>query len=580
MEMLEVKNLSFTYPGQQSPVLDGISFPVAKGDFLTICGETGSGKTTLLRLLKRELAPIGTRSGEITWRGISQVREDGNPAPAAIGFVLQRPEEQIVTDRVWHELAFGPENMGLPREAIRRRVSEMAAYFGMDDLFESETTKLSGGQKQLLNLAAIMVMQPEVLLLDEPTAQLDPIAAENFLTAVSRLNREFGLTVIMIEHRTEQVLAVSDRLLFLRAGHLLACGQTRETVQKVCRFPEILEGMPAAVRLYARLALRGVPCPLTVREGQRMIETRYDNRVRSLPHAPYRPSGREALRFSSVFFRYEKSAPDVLRDLSFAVYEQEIFCILGGNGSGKSTAIAVAAGLLMPYAGSVRVFGKKCREYKNQTLYRSCLSLLPQDVQTAFLCNTVREELADAGADADTLPFDVSPWLDRHPYDLSGGQQQLLAMAKVLAQKPRLLLLDEPTKGLDAHAKAEWVAMLRRLREGGMTVVVVTHDVELAAACADRCALFFRGEITSVDVPDRFFSGNRFYTTAASRMTRGYYDGIVTVEEAERICRANEMQEEGADARRSDRGVNGKASEKVNDETSKKREGRGDDCDS
>lgn len=536
MELLAIKDMSFRYAGSDSAAISGVSFSVERGDFLAVCGATGSGKSTLLRLIKRELAPRGKAEGEILFCGKPLCELDDRKAAQKIGYVAQRPEEQIVTDRVWHELAFGLENLGLPTGVIRRRVAETACFFGIEEWFDKSTDELSGGQKQLLSLASVMVMQPELLLLDEPTARLDPIAAGDFINAVARLNRELSLTVIMISHCLEDVLPVANRVLALEDGRVAEYGETRKAVGKIKNIPSLAGALPAAARLYSRLGA-DCECPLTVREGRDLIEHNFGSSVRALPPEEYVHSKNVALEFSGVYFRYSREQEDVLRGLELKVYENEIFCLLGGNGSGKSTALAAAAGLIKPYAGNIRVFGKKVtdREFARAGL----LTLLPQDVQTVFLKSTVRAELADANVTEGALTQELDRLMDRHPYDLSGGQQQLLALAKALAARPRLLLLDEPTRGLDAGAKAEFVSVLRKLRDGGMTVVLVTHDAELAAEISDRCALFFRGEIIADDVPRRFFSGNSFYTTAANRICRGYYDLVATVDDAARICLAN-----------------------------------------
>ncbi len=544
MALLRVENLSFTYPQCQKPVLQDISFSVEQGDFVTLCGATGSGKTTLLRLLKRELAPLGERVGSILLDGVKQENLPDKEAAYAIGYVMQRPEQQIVTDYVWHELAFGLENMGLEQAAIARRVAEMAAYFDMEEWYDKPVSTLSGGQKQLLNLAAVMVMQPRVLILDEPTAQLDPIAASDFIATIHKLNRELGLTVLMIEHRLEEVIPISTRMVVLDKGSVLAQGAPREVIEGLRGREDMLCAMPAAVRLYHALNETG-ECPLDVREGRRMLENGYTNAIRGLPEKPYSPPENTVLELKDVYFRYERKSPDVLGGMNLKVYQGEICCILGGNGSGKSTTMGVAAGVLKPYHGKVTVFGKPMKEYINQSLYRECLTLLPQDVQTVFLKNTVREELADAGAAEEELPYSLKHLYDRHPYDLSGGEQQLLALAKVLATRPKLLLLDEPTKGVDAHAKQMLAGILQTLKSRGVTVAVVTHDVEFAALCADRCLFVFRGGVVSVGTPQAFFRENSFYTTAASRMTRGYYDGAVRVEDIAQLCRLNGRKDGG-----------------------------------
>ncbi len=541
MEILAVENLSFKYPQCERRALDGVSFSVEKGDFVAVCGATGSGKSTLLRMLKRELTPLGILTGNVRYDGKPLSELDNLTSACKIGFVAQRPEQQLVTDKVWHELAFGLENMGTPNAAITRRVAEMACYFGIEEWFEKSVSELSGGQKQLLNLASVMVMQPDILLLDEPTAQLDPIAASDFIATLSKLNRELSLTVVLVEHRLEEVIPAANKLLAMDGGRVIEYGGTRRAVEKLRNHKTLVEGMPAAVRLYSRFNIN-YPCPLTVREGRQFIEDNFNYTIRSLPAVNQNSSSSTVLEFTEVFFRYSRTLPDVLRGLDLKVYENEIFCVLGGNGSGKTTALGCAAGLNKPYSGVVKVFGKKINEYKSQSSYKNCLTLLPQDVQTVFLRNTVKEELEDAKAEADILPYDLSPLLSKHPYDLSGGEQQLVALAKVLAAKPRLLLLDEPTKGLDAHSKLIVSDTVKKLRNRGMTVVAVTHDVEFAAECADRCAMFFRGAITSCGVPSEFFAENSFYTTAANRMTRGYYDGVTTVGDAERLCKANGMR--------------------------------------
>ena len=538
MEILTLEHLTFAYPLCAAPVLKDVSLTVHSGEFAVLCGATGSGKSTLLRLLKREIAPVGEKTGRICYQHTPVEELSAKDSACKIGFVMQNPEQQIVTDKVWHELAFGLENQNLPQDVIARRTAEMASYFGIEHWYEKSVSELSGGQKQLLNLAAVMVMNPEILILDEPTAQLDPIAASDFIATLKKLNDDFGLTVLIVEHRLEELIPICDRLIVLKNGCVLHDGDPRTVVAGLEETSELLRAMPSAARLYHALGASG-ECPLTVREGRKFLERHFDNRVRALPRDEVRTKTNPALDFENVYFRYGRELSDVLCGLTLTVYENEIFCILGGNGSGKTTSLSVAAGLCRPYGGRVKVFGKKLQDYKNQSLYCGCLSLLPQDVQTVFLKNTVREELSDAGAEADALPFDLSALLDKHPYDLSGGEQQLVALAKVLATKPRLLLMDEPTKGLDADKKAAIISILKRLKGEGITVVIVTHDVEFCAQCADRCALFFRGNIVSHGAPDAFFSENTFYTTAASRMSKGYYERAVTVEDVAALCRRN-----------------------------------------
>lgn len=552
MEILRLENVTFGYPQAETPALAGVSLSVRRGEFVLLCGESGCGKTTLFKRIKRELAPAGRQEGRIYYKGVPQEQWDACTA-GEIGYVFQNPDNQIVTDKVWHELAFGPENQGLPAAVIRRRVGEAAGYFGLQSLFRKNTDELSGGQKQLLNLAAVTVMQPQLLLLDEPTGQLDPIAAAEFLAVLQKLNRELGLTVIMAEHRLEEAFSLADRVVVMERGRVLL-NEPPQNVGAALRRCDphhpLWPGLPAAVRIYSGLPphRQTEPCPLNVREGRDFLESRFTPRPAE-PPVDTPPTTPPAAQLSEVWFRYGKEEPDVLRGLTLSVHTGEHYCLLGGNGSGKTTALRVLAGLEKPYRGQVKIAGRPLKAYRGHALYEGLLALLPQNPQTVFVRDTVEADLADAVLPtenpAETVAkmaekWGITPLLARHPYDLSGGEQQKCALVKLLLRRPTLLLLDEPTKGLDAAAKAHFQGLLAQLKTEGVTVVTVTHDVEFAAACADRCALLFDGEVLSQESPVRFFSENAFYTTAASRMARGVFPYAVTCEQVLRQCLEDE----------------------------------------
>lgn len=537
MEILDVKNLSFKYPNANADTLSDVSFKVNQGDFVVLFGETGCGKTTLLKMLKRELSPNGEKSGTISFNGISLDELSAETSVSDIGFVMQNPETQSVTDKVWHELAFGLEGLGVSQSAISRRISEMASYFGISNWFNKNVSELSGGQKQLLNLASIMVTQPKLLLLDEPTSQLDPIAASEFIATLAKLNRELSLTVIISEHRLEDIFLVADKALFLEGGKITAFDSVDKVISQLPEDHKMTAALPCASRIAKKLdPSKGLP--ISVKEGRSFIEKNFKNDIKELPSSANGDS-QKILELSNVYFRYEKELPDVISGLDLSVREGEIFCILGDNASGKTTTLSIISGLLKPYAGKIKLFNRKLSDYKNGELYKNCLAMLPQDVRTVFTCDTIRADLAEISEDISNLPIEVSNFLDIHPYDLSGGEQQLCALAKILLLKPRLLLLDEPTKGIDASAKRNIIAILRQLKTSGVTSLIVTHDVEFAAACADKCALFFNGCITATEEPKSFFSENNFYTTAASRMSRNYYSNAVTEEDVISLCRLN-----------------------------------------
>lgn len=530
MALLEIKNLNFGYANSGTIIKD-ISLEIDEGDFVVLCGPTGSGKTTLLKLLKPELTILGKKEGEILFNGKS-VDALTPSESSAIGFVQQNTEHQTVTDKVWHEVAFGMENLGFSQPEMRRRLAEIMAYFGIDDIFEKNTAELSGGQKQIVALASVIVMNPKVLILDEPTSQLDPVAAGEFFSTVKKLNDELGLTIIITEHRLENVVPLCNKLCVIDEGKITAFGEVRDTIEKLRGTP-LMDAMPGAARLFDVFDKKG-KMPLTVREGKNYIR---DNNIRLSPIEINEgsESSAPALTVKNACFRYSREGADILCSTNLQVNEKEIFCILGANASGKTTLLKAVSGLAPVYSGKIEIFGKNINKYKNQSLYNNCVALLPQNAESVFIRNTLREELQEVNADFDIIPYDLSYAADTHPYDLSGGEQQLAALAKVLASKPRLLLLDEPTKGLDCSAKKIICNVLKKLKEEGMTIIAVTHDVEFAAMCADRAAMFFRGDVTSIEAPHVFFPQNIFYTTSINKIAGA---NLITAEDVKKSAEA------------------------------------------
>ena len=534
MARIHIQNLSFSYPGA-APALEDVTLSIQPGEYVLLCGKSGSGKTTLLRHLKTVLAPHGSRSGAITLDGVPLEQVSPRDQAARIGFVMQNPDDQIVTDKVWHELAFGLENLGCDQKTMRLRVAEMASFFGIQDWFHREISQLSGGQKQLLNLASIMAMQPEVLILDEPTSQLDPIAAADFLNTLKKINRELGTTILITEHRTEDVFPAADRVIVMEKGRITAAGEPREVARQLyLDHSQLFPALPAPVRVFFTSGQTG-SAPLTVREGRRWLDGcfREPPAVASLPPEPEFPAGKvPALELREGWYRYERNGPDVLRGIGFSVPQGSFFAIVGGNGTGKSTTLKAVCGICRLYRGSVRLFGKDLGSYRGK-LFKGCLSMLPQDPKSLFVKQTLREDLAEMDASPEKTAelvrlCQVEHLLDAHPADLSGGETQRAALAKVLLAEPRLLLLDEPTKGLDSFFKQNLAEILNSLCRRGMTVVMVSHDIEFCAEHADLVGMFFDGQLLTTDTPRRFFGSNSFYTTAANRMSRGIFENAVT----------------------------------------------------
>lgn len=540
MEILSIKDLTFSYPNKENFALQNVNLSINSGDFVVVCGQSGSGKTTLLRMLKKEIAPHGEKQGAVYYKGEDVEKLDDKISAQKIGFVFQKPDQQIVTDKVWHELAFGLESLGYDSDYIRLRVGEMANYFGITSLFRKKTTELSGGQKQLMNLASVMAMSPDVIILDEPTSQLDPITANDFITTLKKINDELGLTVIIIEHRLQEVFPIADKVAVMEDGKVICYDTPRNVCEKLSNHP-MSQGFPSAVRIWQKSGSKG-ECPLTVKEGRNFINSNFSER--KLPLRNTIPNTEDIITLKDVFFRYEKGGNDILSGTNLSIKKGEHFCILGGNGSGKTTTLKILAGLLKPYRGKVIIDNNKMTKKTTADFNRLGVAMLPQNPESVFLKSRVIDDYTELckikgiekSAYEDKInsvaeKLGIKDLLENHPYDLSGGEIQKCALGKVLISEPKILLLDEPTKGVDAYSKIALSKILQEIKSEGVTIITVTHDVEFASIVADRCGLFFDGEVLSSLVPQEFFSKNNFYTTASSRISRDKFANAVTVDD-------------------------------------------------
>lgn len=605
METIRFSNISFRYPLAENDALKNINLSVKESEFMVLCGKSGCGKTTLLRHMKKNMMPYGNLSGDILYRGCDLAELGDRESTSEIGYVQQNPDNQLVTDKVWHELAFGLESLGCDNYTIKRRVSEMASYFDIQTWFRKDVSKLSGGQKQLLNLASIMAMQPKLLVLDEPTSQLDPIAASEFLRTIYKINRDLGTTVILSEHRLEEAFTMADRVAVMDEGKIVALDSPRriggflsgrkavgnhgisaepekneskgydndETHDragfKSCDSAQnchpMFYGLPTVTKIF-HSTLKSAGCgnnltentlksplesPLTIREGRLWIKDMVEKSGRVFNSRYGKYSGLEnveeaekrkerkytegdcVIDISGLWFRYDQRSQDILRDLNLKVEKGELFCILGGNGVGKSTALKAISNVVKAQRGKVSVSGKQ--------------AMLPQNPQALFTEISVEDELMEGlhyeeGSDEDKVSkvlemleiMEISHLRKSHPYDLSGGEQQRLALGKVLLLNPDVILLDEPTKGLDPFFKISLAGIFKKLTAKGKTLLMVSHDIEFCAQYGDKCAMFFDGNIVSQGSPKEFFSGNNFYTTAANKISREYIPEAITWEEVAR----------------------------------------------
>lgn len=548
MEKIKVDNLSFSYPKSDKLALDSVSLSIMESEFVVLCGKSGCGKSTLLRHLKKSMNPYGNKLGNVCFDGEEIEEMNDRDAASKIGYVQQNPDNQLVTDKVWHELAFGLESLGYSNSVIKRRVAEMASYFGIQTWFRKSVSELSGGQKQLLNLASVMAMQPEVLILDEPASQLDPIAARDFLSTVHRLNRELGVTIVISEHRLEEIFPLADRAIVMDEGRIIANAKPGEVAIQLAgsggeeSVHPMYYGMPPVMKLFPRELVRWQDSlPMTLREGRILMEKLFENGTLKLKDGEVHNTvegkeaaiGRPAIKLKNLYFRYAKNSDDVLRGLSLEIEEGKLHCLLGGNGSGKSTTLKAICGIIKPQSGKVKLADN----------YRA--AMVPQNPQALFTEISCEEEVLEGmcyqkleieekvrRTEEMLKLMEIEHLRKANPYDLSGGEQQRLALAKVMVSNPDILLLDEPTKGLDPFFKQTLGRILRSLCKENKTIFMVSHDIEFCAEFGDRCSMFFDGEIATSGSSKEFFSGNNFYTTVENKLTRKWCEGIITGEEA------------------------------------------------
>jgi len=493
--VIAIRRLTYTYPQRSSPALRDVTWDVADGEFVLLAGPSGSGKSTLLRCLNGLVPHFsgGVLVGQVRVAGIDAVSAGPRVLSRHVGFVAQDPEAQAVLDRVEGEIAFALENAAVPPEEMRARVEEVLDLLDLTPLRDRGLHTLSGGERQRLAIAAALALRPRVLVLDEPTSQLDPQSAEDVLRALVRLNDDLGLTIVLAEHRLERIVRYADRLTYLEAGRVVADGPVRAVLPR-------LPVAPPLVQLAEALDWR--PTPLTVREARPFAAALDD--VTNAPAPIVAPSaGPPVLEVNDLRFSY--NGRQILKDVSFSIAPGEVVAVLGRNGAGKSTLLKCVVGVLRGQAGEVRVNGRLTRGRDVADICRE-VGYLPQNPDDLLFADTVADEvratlrnhgLAQPPAEiADRLArLGLGELAGVYPRDLSVGQRQRVALAAVTATRPRLLLLDEPTRGLDRLAKEALVVLWRGWLAEGAALLLVTHDVEMAVTIATRTILLSQGEV-------------------------------------------------------------------------------------
>nr|WP_295605053.1 ATP-binding cassette domain-containing protein [uncultured Methanobrevibacter sp.] len=604
MALIEFNNFSFAYmnsDGTESEVksLDSINLEIDYGDFVLLCGPSGCGKTTLLTNLKKELMPAGRRSGEIKFNGKRIIDMDEISSACDIGYLFQNPDSQIVTDTVIQEIAFPLENIGLPTEEIRNRISEIVAFFGINDILHKNVNELSGGQKQLVNLCSLLVLRPQVLLLDEPMSQLDPIASYEFLSIVRRLNEEFSITVIMSEHKADSIFPFIDKAVFLKEGKIEFVDNAHNICSEVID-DEIFENyLPAVTKIYNSLSVKypsliKLNTPLSIREGRRCLNTIHDDLIKisnddvdsiNLNHDNLHITNKKyhsqeksgildkislggnknaLISMNGIYFAYEKGKL-ILKNVDFELEKGDFVSLIGGNGVGKSTFLQLLVGILKPIKGKVKYKKgiKLAYVHQNPMIHFSKDNVKEEFLESILESNLLNnnsvgfnketyddllkmtnEEFTESdllnGLEFDSIEFkfkelieffDICDLIDKHPYDCSGGEQQKIVIVKALLQNADVLVLDEPTKGLDPISSKNLANILNSLRDNGITILMTSHDLDFVANNCKRCLMLFDKDIQIDDDPKVIFAENNFYTTFVNRMVKDYVPEIVTLDD-------------------------------------------------
>ena len=545
MELYQVEDLNYYYPEKDKRALVDINLKISEGEFILLTGPSGCGKSSLLRALAGLIPDYygGAVGGEIRFDGRSLLRWDKRQLARDIGLVFQDPEQQLVMTSVEQEIAFGLENLGIDPPEMRRRVAEVLSLFDLTGLKTRSTFTLSGGQKQKVVLAAVLAMYPRVLLLDEPTSQLDPVAAQELLNYIQRLNLEWGLTIILVEQRTDRCFHLADRIVLMEEGRVIHQGTPREMAGwEKGRFRCL---MPPVAQVFSALEVEKIP--LTIKEGRQLLHQNGFKNVATpgnaaavVPDPGLKKPTAATLCLKKVEFAYDNRTP-CLKGVNLSLDAAEITVILGENGAGKSTLLKTINGLLTPQRGKI-FLGQQDITGQRPEILADQIGYLSQDPNDYLFHDTVGEEIAyGLKVRGHKNPERVQRVMElleighlsgTHPRDASGGERQRIALGTALVTDPPILLLDEPTRGLDPQMKQRLAMLLRTLQAAGKTVVVVTHDVEFAAAVAGRVVILSDGQVVADGKGETVLANSLYYAPQVSRLFRGLEAGVLTVEMA------------------------------------------------
>jgi energy-coupling factor transport system ATP-binding protein len=557
IELVEIEGLSYWYPGRREPALSDVSLGLSPGEFVLLVGASGSGKSTLCRAVNGLVPHFygGRIAGHVKVAGMDTASTEVRDLARVAGMVFQDPENQMVAENLVSEVAFGLENIGLDRLQMRKRVEEVLASLRLSSLRDKRVSELSGGEKQKVALASVLVMHPQVLILDEPTSQLDPISADDFLSTLKSLNDELGLVVLLAEHRVERCFHFADRVVVMDGGRIEFAGEPGEMASWSKGKRWVM--LPPITRLF--LDGEDNNPPLTVKAGRMKVAELAGNGSRAGREPPAAGTeaasesprarkktggGRAPLIVAHDLWHVYDNGTEALRGVDLEIEQGEFVAVMGENGSGKSTLVKHFNGLLRPSKGRVLVEGLDTRKAEVAQLARTC-GMLGQNPRSQLIADNSEAEL-EASLRAMRVPreswgrmidetlklLEIEPFRDFNPEDLSCGERERVALASVLVYGPRMLVLDEPTRGVDQKTKERLSEHLRRYNSEGNTVVLVTHDLEFAAECCTRVLLMGGGRILADGDKHRVLAESLFFTTQYNKCFRGVADGVVTREEA------------------------------------------------
>ena len=541
MEIVQFKDYNFSYPSKK--ILHNINLTVNQGDFVLICGPSGCGKTTLLMNLKNEIRPKGNEEGDILYNNENIRKLDKITSASEIGFLFQNPENQFVCDTVIQELSFGLENLGTPTDEIRSRIAEMTTFFGLNNVLHENIENLSGGQKQLINLCSLLILKPKLLILDEPTSQLDPIASHDFLTILRRLNEEFAITIIMTEHKIDNVFPLVNKVVFIENGTIKEISKPNEIPLNNWDHPIFSNYLPSTSLIHLLFKkhypfIESDNIPISINDGlnsmdnfnQTLIERKNTTIPEEYEHLNNpitlkENSNESIMNCKNIWFSYDGNEI-ITKNVSFDVKKGEFISILGGNGSGKSTLMQIISKIQKPLKGKVNYAKNISISYVHQNPL--------VHIEEESVAKELNIENRD-NIDEKTLKllkfFKIEDLLDNHPYDCSGGEQQKIVIVKALLTNPDILFLDEPTKGLDPIFKEELGQKFKELQNNGLTIIMITHDMDFAADYSERAFFLFDGSIQIDSNPKELFSNNKFYTTFTNRMVKNYLPKCITLKD-------------------------------------------------